>query len=67
MSRDLKKDDNALDADLQNTIKSGWREYYEIDGVTEKDLFFCHYDKQNLIKKKYTRSLDTILSKRMGL
>jgi len=49
---DLKKDDNALDADLQNTLKSGWREYYEIDGVTEKDLFFCHYDKQNLIKKK---------------
>ena len=47
----LKKDDNALDADLQNTLKSGWEEYLEVDGISEKDLFFFHYDKQNLIKK----------------
>ena len=47
----LKKDDNALDADLQNTLKSGWAEYCEIDGISEEDLFFFHYDKQNLIKK----------------
>ena len=46
----LGKDDNALDADKQNTLKSGWEEYLEVEEVNEKDLFFYHYEKNKLKK-----------------
>jgi N-acetyl sugar amidotransferase len=44
------EDDNALNVDMQNTLKSGWQEYLK-DDITEKDLFLFHYDKKILEKK----------------
>jgi len=41
-------DDNALKADELNTLASGWKEYLEVDGVSEQDLFLFHYNRQNL-------------------
>ena len=46
----LTKDDNALNADMQNTLKSGWEAYLQED-ITEKDMFLFHYDKKVLEKK----------------
>lgn len=41
-------DDNALKANELNTLASGWEEYLEIDGISEEDLYFFHYDRQKL-------------------
>ena len=51
VSLTVDKNDNALNADQQNTLKSGWNEYLEIDGVEEKDLFLFHYNKKSLEEK----------------
>lgn len=52
----VSKDDNALKADELQTLSSGWREYLEIDGVEEKDLYFFHYDR-NSLEQKGTRGI----------
>jgi len=47
----LGKDSNALKVNETPTLSSGWKEYLEVEGITEKDLFFFHYDRQRLEKK----------------
>jgi N-acetyl sugar amidotransferase len=44
----LNKGSDSLDADQLQTISTDWRDYQEIDGISEKDLFFYHYDKKKL-------------------
>jgi len=46
----LGKDQNALKADQTPTLSSGWKEYLEIDGVTENDLYLFHYNRDTLEK-----------------
>jgi len=41
-------DSNALKANELQTLSSGWKEYLEVDGVTEKDLYLYHYDRKKL-------------------
>jgi len=52
----LSKGSNALEANKQNTLSYGWKEYLEVDGVEEKDLFFYHYD-QNELEEKNIRGI----------
>ena len=40
-------------------------EYTEIEGVDENDLFFFHYDRKSLEKKKFSWYLAKLFSKRM--
>lgn len=47
----LSKGFDALEANKQNTQSLGWKEYLEVDGVEEKDLFMFHYDEEKLKKK----------------
>ena len=47
----LATDDNALNADQQNTLKSGWEEYLEVEGIHERDLFMFHYNRKKLEEK----------------
>ena len=47
----LGKDWNALKVNESNTLGTGWKEYLEVDGISEKDLFFFHYDRESLEKK----------------
>lgn len=49
-------DANALKANELQTLSSGWEEYLEVDGVTEKDLFLFHYDREKL-EKRGTRAI----------
>lgn len=41
-------DGNALKANELNTLSSGWQIYLKVDGVTEKDLLWFHYDREKL-------------------
>jgi len=47
----LSKGFDALEANKQNTQSLGWKEYLEVEGVEEKDLFMYHYNDENLRKK----------------
>lgn len=47
----LGTDDNALNANRQNTLSEDWREYLKVEGITEKDLYLYHYDRESLEKK----------------
>lgn len=47
---DLDLDGNALNADKLNTLSTGWKGYLEA-GVSEKDLFMFHYDRESLTRK----------------
>jgi len=47
----LGKGPNALKINESNTLGTGWREYLEVDGVEEKDLYFYHYNREQLEKK----------------
>lgn len=47
----LSKGHNALEANKQNTLSHGWKEYLDVEGVEEKDLFFFHYEQTELEKK----------------
>jgi hypothetical protein len=47
----ISKGYDALEANKQNTQALGWKEYLDVDGVEEKDLFVFHYDGENLRKK----------------
>ena len=49
----LGTDSNCLKANELNTISAGIKEYTEIDGVEEKDLFFYHYDRKSLEEKNF--------------
>lgn len=42
---------DALKINESNTLGTGWKEYLEVDGVEEKDLYFYHYNRENLEKK----------------
>ena len=42
------KDGNSLKANQLDTLSSGWEEYLNVDGVTENDLFWFHYEQKNL-------------------
>ena len=41
-------DSNALKADELQTLSSGWKEYLEVEGVKENDLYLFHYDRVKL-------------------
>jgi len=47
----LTKGYNALEANKQNTLSHGWKEYLNVEGVEEKDLFFFHYEQKELENK----------------
>ncbi len=44
-------DSNALKANELQTLSSGWKEYLEVEGVEEKDLYLFHYDRKKLEEK----------------
>jgi len=44
----LGTDSNALNANEMNTMSTGLKDYLEIEGITEKDLFMFHYDKKRI-------------------
>ena len=44
-------DSNAMKADELQTLSSGWKEYVEVEGVEEKDLYLFHYDRKKLEEK----------------
>jgi N-acetyl sugar amidotransferase len=44
-------DSNALKANELQTLSSGWKEYLEVEGVEEKDLYLFHYDRKTLEEK----------------
>ena len=72
-------DSNALKANELNTISDDWRDYLEVQGVSEQDLYFYHYDRQELEKnnvkgiwlnyflKDFTNHENAIFSKKYGL
>ena len=37
-----------MKADELHTLSSGWKEYVEVEGVEEKDLFLFHYNRKKL-------------------
>ena len=46
-------DSNAMKADELHTLSSGWKEYVEVEGIEEKDLYLFHYDRKKLEEKGY--------------
>lgn len=46
----LGTDDNALNANETNTLSTNWQDYLDTEGVSERDLWFFHYDKSKLVK-----------------
>ncbi len=72
-------DSNALKANELNTISDDWRDYFEVDGVEEKDLYFFHYNRTLLEKnnvkaiwlnyflKDFTNHENAVFSKLHGL
>lgn len=44
-------DYNALKANELNTLSEHWKEYLEVDGIEEEDLYLFHYDRKKLEKK----------------
>lgn len=44
-------DSNALKANELQTLSSGWKEYLEVEGIEEKDLYFFHYNRKKLEEK----------------
>ena len=44
-------DSNAMKADELQTLSSGWKEYVEVEGVEEKDLYLFHYNRKKLEEK----------------
>jgi len=45
------KDSNSLKANQLQTLSKGTKEYLEINGIEEKDLFFFTYNREKLEKK----------------
>ena len=46
-------DSNAMKANELQTLSSGWKEYVEVEGIEEKDLYLFHYDRKKLEEKGY--------------
>jgi len=46
-------DSNAMKADELHTLSSGWKEYVEVEGIEEKDLYLFHYNRKKLEEKGY--------------
>lgn len=46
------KDGNALNANKSDTQSENWTKYTELEGVSERDLFFFHYDRDGLEQKE---------------
>ena len=51
------KDADALNAYKLQTLSQGWKEYLQVDGVSEKDLFLFHYDVSKKQKKIILKEL----------
>ena len=49
LGTDIPQDNDALNADKQNTLADGWEQYKDI--VDEKDLYLFHYDHEKLKNK----------------
>jgi len=41
-------DGNSLKANQLDTLSSGWFEYLKVDGISENDLFWFHYEREKL-------------------
>ena len=52
----LDKNYDALTANQSPTLISDWKEYLEVEGVQEKDLFLFHYD-QNRLRQKNIQAI----------
>jgi len=71
-------DSDALKADELQTLSSGWKEYAQIEGVSEDDLFWFHYNKKiladsgvvgiwlNYFIKEYSQGYNAEFSKKHG-
>ena len=46
-------DSNAMKANELQTLSSGWKEYVEVEGIEEKDLYLFHYNRKKLEEKGY--------------
>ena len=44
-------DGDAMNANKLQTQSSGWEEYMNEEGVTERDLFLYHYDREEMVKQ----------------
>jgi N-acetyl sugar amidotransferase len=72
-------DYNALKANELQTLSSGWEIYLDVEGVTEKDLFWFHYDRKklesfntkaiwlNYFLPEWSQKSNAKFSKRLGL
>lgn len=72
-------DSNALKANELNTLSLGWKEYLKIDGIKEDDLFWFHYNRENLesrrirgiwlnyFVKEWSQHGNAVFSKKFGL
>jgi len=72
-------DSNAMKAAELQTLSSGWKEYVEVEGVEEKDLYLFHYDRKkleekgckaiwlNYFLKEWSNNNNAIFSKEHGL
>jgi len=72
-------DSNALKANELNTISDDWRDYLEVEGIEERDLYFLHYNRTlledngvkaiwlNYYLKDFTNHDNAVFSKLHGL
>ena len=49
----LGKGFDALQITESNTLSTGWRDYLDVEGVNEKDLFMFHFNKESILKKGF--------------
>ena len=49
----LGRSSNALEITGSNTLSTGWKDYLEVDGVEEKDLYMFHFNKESILKKGF--------------
>lgn len=47
----LDKDSNALKINESNTLSEPWRDYLEVEGIEERDLYMFHYERKRLEEK----------------
>ena len=72
-------DYDAMKADELQTLSSGWKEYVEVDGIEEKDVYLFHYKRKkleergcraiwlNYFLKEWTSYDNAVFSKEHGL
>lgn len=44
---------DALEITESNTLSTGWKDYLEVEGVEEKDLFMFHFNKKRILEKDF--------------